>query len=117
MINVYLDDLRRCPEGFVVARTAAECLLLLQSEDVNILSLDFELGIGEPNGLYVVHGLIAGARYPKQVFVHSSSMYGRAQMVKALRDANPEGVVIHDGPMPPSVLSEVAAERTGESGR
>jgi hypothetical protein len=109
MINVFLDDIRRCPAGFVAARSAEECLLLLSSEEVNILSLDFELGIGEPNGLYVVHGMIAGEHYPKEVFVHSSSMLGRAQMVKALRDANPAGLVVHDGPMPAALLDEVAA--------
>lgn len=117
MINVFLDDVRRCPEGFVAARSADECLLLLAECEVNVLSLDFELGLGQPNGLAVVHGMIAAARYPKQVFVHSSSMMGRAQMVRALREAAPPGVKIHDGPMSEDVLREAAAaarERGGE---
>lgn len=117
MINVFLDDVRRCPEGFVPARSADECLLLLAECDVNVLSLDFELGLGQPNGLSVVHGMIATARYPKQVFVHSSSMMGRAQMVRALREASPRGVIIHDGPMTEEVLREAAAsvKEAGES--
>ncbi|RUS46829.1 cyclic-phosphate processing receiver domain-containing protein [Cohnella sp. AR92] len=114
MINVFLDDMRRCPAGFVLARNAEECLLLMSTEDVNILSLDFELGIGEPNGLFVVHGIIAGAFYPREVFVHSSSMMGRAQMTKALREANPSGVLIHDGPMSIDRLNEVAAAAQAE---
>nr|WP_221626709.1 cyclic-phosphate processing receiver domain-containing protein [Cohnella lubricantis] len=103
-----MDDVRRCPEGFVAARSAEECLLLLAECEVNVLSLDFELGIGLPNGLSVVHGMIAAARYPKQVFVHSSSLMGRAQMVRALLEASPAGVIVHDGPMTEDILREAA---------
>jgi len=110
MINVYLDDVRPCPKGFVAARSAEECLLLLTEFEVDILSLDFELGYGQPNGLAVVHGLIAADRYPRRVYVHSSSMLGRAQMVRELRLSNPSGVEIHDGPMPSSVLEAEAAK-------
>ena len=110
MINVYLDDVRPCPRGFVAARSAEECLLLLLESEVDVLSLDFELGYNQPNGLAVVHGMIAGGFYPREVFVHSSSMMGRAQMVRDLRAANPAGVVIHDGPMPQAVLDRAAAQ-------
>jgi hypothetical protein len=110
MINVYMDDVRPCPQGFTVARSAEECLLLLAASEVNLLSLDYELGLGQPNGLTVVHGIIASGKYPKEVYVHSSSMMGRAQMVRELRAANPHGVIIHDGPMPNPIL-EMAAKR------
>lgn len=112
MINVYLDDVRPCPRGFVVARSAEECLLLLEASEVNLLSLDFELGMGQPNGLTVVHGIIASGKYPREIYVHSSSLAGRAQMVFALRAVNPSGVIIHEGPMPLSILEAAA---TGES--
>lgn len=108
MVNVYLDDVRPCPRGFVAARSAEECLLLLSDCEVDVLSLDFELGYNQPNGLSVVHGMIAGGFYPREVYVHSSSLMGRAQMVRALRDANPPGVAIHDGPMPQAVLDRAA---------
>ncbi len=111
MINVYLDDVRPCPRGFVAARSAEECLLLLSECEVDILSLDYELGFSQPNGLAVVHGLIAADKYPKRIYVHSSSMLGRANMVRDLRAAGPAGVEIHDGPMPPHVLREAAGER------
>ncbi|KIL34751.1 cell division protein FtsJ [Cohnella kolymensis] len=109
MINIYLDDMRPCPAGFVAARTAEECLTLLAECDVNLLSLDFELGYGQPNGLSVVHGLIVSGKYPREIFVHSSSLMGRAQMVRELKSAQPEGVRIHDGPMPEHVLHSAAA--------
>lgn len=108
MINVFLDDIRHCPSGFVAARTAEECLQLLAECDVNILSLDFELGYGQPNGAAVVRGLIAGGRFPRQIFVHSSSPSGRALMVRLLREANLSDTIVHDGAMPESVLLEAA---------
>lgn len=118
MINVYLDDVRPCPAGFVAARTAEECLLLLHEYPVGILSLDYELGYGQPNGFAVVSGLIAAGTHPKEIFVHSSSLMGRAQMVRALRDADIPGLVIHDGPMPSSVLEQAAsAERAARERR
>ncbi|WP_080839591.1 cyclic-phosphate processing receiver domain-containing protein [Cohnella massiliensis] len=116
MINVFLDDVRPCPKGFVAARSADECLLLLAEEDVNLLSLDFELGYGEPNGLAVVQAMIARAIYPKEVYVHSSSMMGRAQMIRALREAKPPAVIVHDGPMPASVLEAAARQAEGGAG-
>ncbi|WP_369417940.1 cyclic-phosphate processing receiver domain-containing protein [Cohnella mopanensis] len=106
---MYLDDVRPCPRGFVVARSAEECLLLLSVSDVDLLSLDFELGMGEPNGLAVVRGIIVSGKFPKEIYVHSSSQMGRAQMVQELRAADPKGVIIHDGPMPSSVLEAIAA--------
>jgi hypothetical protein len=109
MINVYLDDVRLCPQGFVAARSAEDCLLLLAESQVNLLSLDFELGLGQPNGLAVVRGLISSGKYPREIFVHSSSLTGRAQMVLELRAAIPQGVIIHDGPMPSHILEAAAS--------
>jgi hypothetical protein len=83
--------------------------MILSASDVDILSLDYELGYGEPNGMAVVQGIIVSGKYPRQIFVHSSSLMGRAQMVKELRAANPPGVAIHDGPMPASLLEASAA--------
>jgi hypothetical protein len=82
---------------------------------VDILSLDFELGYGEPNGMAVVRGIIVSGKYPKRIFVHSSSLMGRAQMVKELRAANPSGVAIHDGPMSASLLEDAASGENGNA--
>ena len=113
MINIFLDDIRPCPAGFVAARSAEECMLLIAEYEVNLLSLDYELGYGLPNGAAVVRSIIAGGKYPKEVFVHSSSPMGRAAMVKLLREANPPGVAIHDGPMPEEKLRAAAAQSGG----
>jgi hypothetical protein len=43
-INLYVDDLRDCPDGFVVARNVDEAIYYLENYKVNILSLDHDLG-------------------------------------------------------------------------
>ncbi len=111
-IHVFLDDRRPCPPGFVLARTAEECLLLLEECEVGVLSLDYELGYGMPNGMAVVRGIIVSGKYPQEIYVHSSSWMGRAQMARALKEAAPPGVRVADGPMTEEVLRRVAASRT-----
>ena len=44
-MNLYLDDLRDCPEGFALARNIEECISLLKTNHVHILSLDHDLGM------------------------------------------------------------------------
>lgn len=43
-INIYLDDLRVCPDGFVIARTCEDAIKFLKSNKIGILSLDHDLG-------------------------------------------------------------------------
>ena len=42
-INVYLDDLRDCPEGFVLPKNTDELKDLFKRHDIAILSLDHDL--------------------------------------------------------------------------
>jgi len=108
LIHVFLDDLRPCPEGFVLARTAEECVTLLLECDVGVLSLDYELGPGSANGMAVVESMIVHRRFPREVYVHSSSPMGKARMLKALRDAAPPDIAVHDGPVPETVRQAIA---------
>lgn len=50
MINLYVDNIRRCPDGFIVARNYDEAIGLLNNKETNILLLDHDLGIDE-NGV------------------------------------------------------------------
>jgi hypothetical protein len=67
MIHVFLDDYRPCPPGFVAAKSAEECILLLEAEEVDILSLDYDLGWGNPTGLDVVRYIADNGRYPRHL--------------------------------------------------
>ncbi|MDR9854095.1 cell division protein FtsJ [Paenibacillus sp. VCA1] len=110
MLHVYLDDYRRCPDGFVLARNAQECLIMLEECEVGILSLDYDLGIGEPTGKDVVRGMIAGQLFPREIFLHTSSMRGKREMYELLYQSVPEHVKLHNGPMPQELLERIAKE-------
>lgn len=76
-MNVYVDDLRDCPEGFTIARTFEEAVTLLEQHEVDILSLDHDLGEDAegnllPTGYDLVkyfceHGLRANKIYKRGV--------------------------------------------------
>lgn len=108
MIHLYLDDWRSCPKGFALARNGEECLLMLRECEVDILSLDFELGHGQMNGGDVVAAMIAEKLYPKQIYLHTSSPWGRRKMYEMLYEHMPSDVVVHNGPMPQEVLDKAA---------
>ncbi|WP_339830859.1 cyclic-phosphate processing receiver domain-containing protein [Paenibacillus sp. FSL R7-0272] len=109
-MHVFLDDYRSCPKGFVLATNAEECLLLLRDGEVDILSLDYELGPDSMNGGEVAAAIVREGLYPREIYLHTSSMYGKRQMYEMLYSNKPESVIIHNGPMTGEVMLRVAAE-------
>lgn len=107
MIHVYLDDYRRPPAGFTLARSADECILLLAEAEVDILSLDFELGWDQPTGLNVAKYIVDSGRYPRRIYLHTSSTAGRMQMYAMLAANVPDGVELYGGPMPDALLESL----------
>lgn len=110
MIHVYLDDYRKPPKGFVLAASAMECKALIDAEPIDILSLDFDLGWGQPTGYEVTRHLVECGKYPRQIYLHTSSISGRNQMYHLLAEHIPDGVGLHAGPLPQRMLDEIAAE-------
>ncbi|WP_046226553.1 cyclic-phosphate processing receiver domain-containing protein [Paenibacillus dauci] len=110
MINLYMDDYRPCPSGFALARDGEECLMMLRDCEVNILSLDHELGFGQMDGTDVVKAMIHEGLYAKEIYLHTSSMHGKKRMYELLYQAKPEHVTIHNGPMPAELLEQVARD-------
>jgi hypothetical protein len=53
--------------------------------------------------------MIVSGRYPLRLYFHTSSPAGREQMVRMLEPSLPLTTELHNGPMPDSVLREVAA--------
>lgn len=108
MIDLYMDDARRSPPGFVLARDAAECVELLKSCEVRVLSLDYDLGWGKPTGMEAVRFIVAERCYPPVIYLHSSSHEGRRQMYEALYAGKPEHVRLYGFPIPEDVLRRIA---------
>lgn len=107
-INVYLDDLRPCPDGFVLARTAEDCISLLENYQVSVLSLDHDLGWDSMNGTELAHELVARGLYADEIFLHSSSMAGRANMYSIFLQKKPDYVKVNMQPISTDRLNEIA---------
>ena len=112
MINVYMDDFRKVPQGFTLARTTEECLMLLRECEVDVLSLDHDMGPVDDTGSEVTRLIVLEGLFPREVFLHTSSLWGRKEMFEMLYAAKPEGMLLHNGAMSQAKLQAIA---TGES--
>lgn len=107
VIHVYMDDIRRCPDGFTLARSGDECLHLLREFEVDILSLDYDMGLDEMTGTEVAAIIASEGLYSKEIFFHTSSLMDKQKMYETLYQNKPKHVVIHNGPMPQERLDEI----------
>ena len=89
-MNIYLDDVRDTPEGFVRTYTVGQTCDLLRENAGNVetLSLDNDLGIDgwEEEGRFVIYWLaereaLEGKNYwPKSICIHSANPVAREWM-------------------------------------
>ena len=93
MKNVYLDDLRSAPRGWVRTRTAEETIDELRSGDVDQLSLDYNLGpdAGQTGAAvlrWIDRQIAENPEWkpPRAIRVHSTHRVGRSLMIEMLRD-------------------------------
>ncbi|MFC5988378.1 cyclic-phosphate processing receiver domain-containing protein [Marinicrinis lubricantis] len=108
MIHVYLDDFRPCPKGFVLAKNVEECLTLLKECEVDILSLDHDLGWGEPTGTELVRAMVARGLYGQRIYLHTSSQEGCRRMYEMLYQGKPDTVQLYPHAMPAVLIGEIA---------
>ncbi|NQX63250.1 cell division protein FtsJ [Paenibacillus qinlingensis] len=109
MIHVYLDDSRPCPQGFVLAKDVKECITLLQEYEVDILSLDHDLGwMSKQTGMDVVIWLIQQSKFPRTIYIHTSSPSACTQMYQMLYAVKPDEMGLYAHRMPDEVLMGVA---------
>ena len=99
-INVFLDDLRPCPEGFILARDVKECIKLLENNEVKVLSLDHDLGYNLKTGYDLVKYMVEKDLYPEVIYLHTANPVGRQNMYQLLERYKPDCVELHYGPMP-----------------
>lgn len=110
MIHVYLDDLRPCPKGFVLARNTDECIQLLKHENIHILSLDHDLGWGQPTGYDLVKYMTEHQLYAKEIYLHTSSLSGKVNMYERLLEHKPDEVKLYDTPIPVERLMQIGQD-------
>lgn len=100
-INLYLDDKRACPDGFVIARTIEEAIHYLENYNVHILSLDHDLGEDAEGNLLktgydLVKYICLNRLRADKIFIHTSNPVGREYMYGTLVNAQKKGFLDSD---------------------
>lgn len=100
-INLYVDDLRDCPDGFVAARNVDEAIYYLENFQVNILSLDHDLGADEkgkilPTGYDLVKLFCERGYRANKIYIHTDNVVGRENMYHTLKAAQRRGFIDDD---------------------
>ncbi|WP_407673130.1 cyclic-phosphate processing receiver domain-containing protein [Paenibacillus alkalitolerans] len=100
MINVFLDDLRAEPKGFYLVKTAEQCIKVLESKKIKVISLDYNLGLKNRTGYDVVKYMVNKRLFPKTIIIHSANPYGRLKMFHLLIHNKPKNVRVYIKPLP-----------------
>lgn len=100
LINLYLDDLRPCPENFVLAKNIEEAKEIMKENKVAIFSLDHDLGQDKegnilPTGYDFVKYLCETGldETCKAIYLHTDNPVGKENMRQLLRNAKKHGVI------------------------
>ncbi|HEY9059628.1 MAG TPA: cyclic-phosphate processing receiver domain-containing protein [Pseudobacteroides sp.] len=115
-INVYLDDLRNCPDGFEIARTIEQAIYYLENFKIGILSLDHDMGIDIqgnllPTGYDLVKYICENGLKAERIYLHTDNAVGRENMYSTLLGAQRRGFIdknigIYSYPIVPNKYSE-----------
>lgn len=89
MTYIWLDDIRAPPDGWKHVKTVAEAIAELESGDVEIISLDHDLGEDQPPGydvlVYIEECVANNSGYkPPVMKIHSANNVGRQRMQQAI---------------------------------
>lgn len=96
-INVYLDDLRPCPQGFVLARNVKEAFDVMDGKEIGIISLDHDLGMEDgkilPTGYDFVKMICEQGVKCDEIYLHTANPVGRENMYQTLKGAQVRGFI------------------------
>ncbi len=100
-INLYVDDLRDCPEGFIIARTVEQAKYYLENFQIENLSLDHDLGEDEqgrltPTGYDLVKYICEKGLRAHRIYLHTDNSVGIENMYQTLLGAQRRGFIDND---------------------
>ena len=95
-MKLFLDDIRREPEGYVLVRSFEDCIFELGTKVYDTVSLDYALG-ERFTGLDVLKWMVRNQKFPQKLNIHSTHAYGRAEMACYIRMHFPKGHVFTMG--------------------
>lgn len=114
-INLYVDDLRDCPKGFIIARTIEQAKYYIDNYEIGILSLDHDLGSDStgkilPTGYDLVKHICERGLIIEYIYIHTDNPVGRENMYQTLLGAQKRGFVndnikIYNYPIVPNKYS------------
>ena len=79
-VNIWLDDIRPAPSGYIWCKSVKEAQNILLSKIVENMSLDHDLGTKQ-NGYDLVKWMAANNKWPKnKPIVHSRNPVGQTNM-------------------------------------
>jgi len=89
-MKVHLDDLRSAPKGWIRVYWPEEAIELLMSNNVEVISLDHDLGddrqgTGYDVVLWIEEAVATNSFYPPEIRVHSANSAARMKMEAGIR--------------------------------
>lgn len=98
-INLYVDDLRDYPTGFVVARTYEQAIKTISENEIHILTLDHDLGEDDlgtelKNGYELVKYFCENGLRAEKIYLHTDNPVGRNNMYETLLAARAGALLI-----------------------
>ena len=92
-IKIYLDDLRPTPDGWVRAYWPEDVYRLLETNEVDIVSLDHDLGDDERGTgydvvTYIEEKVVNDGYEPPTIRVHSANTSARIKMLNGIDQIN-----------------------------
>ena len=98
VINLFLDDDRRFPIGFIVARHMEDAISYFERYTINILSLDHDLGKNKqgdilPTGYDFVKYFCEHQLHANEIYIHTDNGRGREDMYQTLLAAQKRGFI------------------------
>ena len=91
-MKLYVDDIRRPPAGWALARTVEEAIEKLDTGMVSELSLDYVIGYSAETNFTPVARHVASLpadKRPQVVYLHTSSSSGARELESILQGAVP----------------------------
>jgi hypothetical protein len=99
MINLWLDDVRPAPEGWVWVKTVKDAKAVIRENRIDALSLDHDLGGDNPTGYDLVKWLeeeviVFGRVPPRTMTIHSANPPGRRNMMAGIESIRKNAVIV-----------------------
>lgn len=101
IINLYVGDLRDCPDGYIISRNIQEALHYVENYKVHILSLDHDLGSHKdgnllPTGYDLVKYFCEKGLRAEKIHIHTDNVVGRENIFQTLKAAQRRGFIDDD---------------------